>query len=75
MVEVRAVCARFHAQDGVPQELDRHALEGTLTFRQPEEGYLRCEQNGLAAVEAPAWDDTALYEGCYAQAAAYFSGS
>ena len=75
VVEVRAVCARFHARDGVPQELDRHALEGTMTFRQPEEGYLRCEQNGLAAVEAPAWDDTALYEGCYAQAAAYFSGS
>ena len=73
-VEVRAVCARFHAQDGVPQELDRHALEGTMTFRQPEEGYPRCEQNGLTAVEAPAWDDTALYEGCYARAAAYFSG-
>ena len=73
-VEVRAVCVRFHAQDGVPQELDRHALEGTMTFWQPEEGYLRCEENGLAAVEAPAWDDAALYEGCYAQAAAYFSG-
>lgn len=73
-VEVRAVCARFHARDGVPQELDRHVLEGTMTFRQPEEGYLRCEQNGLAVVEAPAWDDAALYEGCYAQAAAYFSG-
>lgn len=73
-VWVRVICARFHAQDSVPQEIDRHALEGTLTFWRPENGYLHCERDGLTVVETPSWDGTALYEACYSQAAAYFSG-